>query len=844
MKKRPPRRSSPPAPPVSPSATRPSPQPEPTLLAALIDASPLAIITIDPGGNVQEWNLAAERLFGWTRSEVLGGPLPIIPAEEERGFRRMQELAQRGEAVNGIEVRRRRKDGAIIVVSVSAGVARSAAGTPMGTIAMFSEVPDRHGTEAELREAVSLLTATLESTADGILVVGRSGGVSTYNRRFLEMWRIPEAIVGSRDDDRLLAHVLDQLADPEAFLAKVMELYANPEAESHDSLYFKDGRVFDRFSRPERRGSDIVGRVWSFRDVTERQRAEEVQQATYRIAEAANAVHTLDELLHAIHGIVGELMPADNFYVALLDDATSMLTFPYWVDRFDAAFAPLPLGKNLTSHVIRTGQPLLATPDVFDQMVLQGDVDTVGAPSIDWLGVPLKLEDRTIGVVTVQTYSEGVRLSEADKDILTFVSAQIARAVERRRAQDALRQAEERYRAFVTQSTEAIWRVELDRPLSVDLPVEEQVDHLYAHAYLAECNEAMVEMYGFESVAQAVGARLGDFVIRENAHNRETWRAFIRHGYRLSDVESYERDRSGAPKIFLNNRVGIAEEGVLRRIWGTQRDVTTQRQLEEQLRQAQKMEAVGRLAGGIAHDFNNILTAILGTCALMLRDLTAGTQAREDVEEIRRSADRAAGLTRQLLAYSRRQVLQPEVLDLNVVVEEMDRMLRRLIGEDVELVTRLGQGLAPVLADPGQIEQVVVNMAVNARDAMPTGGRLTIETANVDLPPGGQPGIEPGPRVMLAITDTGTGMDDRIRAHLFEPFFTTKEVGKGTGLGLATVYGIVKQSGGSITVDSAPGRGSTFRVYLPRTEQVAPAATAPVPATPAESSAMGCVSGG
>jgi CheY-like chemotaxis protein len=240
------------------------------------------------------------------------------------------------------------------------------------------------------------------------------------------------------------------------------------------------------------------------------------------------------------------------------------------------------------------------------------------------------------------------------------------------------------------------------------------------------------------------------------------------------------------------------------------------------------MEAVGRLSGGIAHDFNNILTAILGTCSLMLRDLAPGIQAREDVEEIRRSAERAASLTRQLLAYSRRQVLRPEVIDLNAVVTEMDRMLRRLIGEDVELVTILGAGLGPVLADPGQIEQVIANLVVNARDAMARGGRLTVETANVTLASGDQPGVEPGPRVMLAISDSGAGMDETVRSHLFEPFFTTKEVGKGTGLGLATVYGIVKQSGGSITVDSAPDRGTTFRVYLPR----AAAAAVSAPAAP------------
>ncbi len=251
------------------------------------------------------------------------------------------------------------------------------------------------------------------------------------------------------------------------------------------------------------------------------------------------------------------------------------------------------------------------------------------------------------------------------------------------------------------------------------------------------------------------------------------------------------------------------------------RDVTDMRRMEERLRQSQKMEAVGRLAGGVAHDFNNLLTAISGYCDLLLHRLPEYSTLRRDVDEIRRAGDRAASLTQQLLAFSRRQVLQPKVLDLNVVVTNMTQMLRRLIGEDIELSMSLCRDLGHVKADPGQIEQVIVNLAVNARDALPGGGRITVSTANVDIPPRDAPAhpeSRPGPHVLLSMEDTGHGMDEEIRSHLFEPFFTTKEKGKGTGLGLATVYGIVSQSGGHIRVESAPGRGSVFQVYLPRVE--------------------------
>lgn len=547
-------------------------------------------------------------------------------------------------------------------------------------------------------------------------------------------------------------------------------------------------------------------------DATERRRAEQRQAATYRIAEAVTVTRGLEELLKTIHEIVSELMPAKNFFIALHDPATETVTWPYFVDEFDPPPPPRRLGRGLTEYVLRSGRPALVTPEVERALATSGEVELTGEPALHWLGAPLIAENRVIGALVVQSYTAGMRYGERELELLRFVSTQIALAIERKRSEEALRESEEQFRTLVDGLRDLIFALAPDGTVTA-------------------LNLAFEDITGWPR-DQWLGKPFVELLHPDDAPHALALLGQVLRGQQPPTAQLRVRTSQGDDRVGEFHTSVQLRDGEIVGILGIVRDITDRLRLEEQLRQAQKMEAVGRLAGGVAHDFNNILTAISSYSELLLADFASEDPRRADVEEIRKATDRAAALTRQLLAFSRRQVLQPKVVDLNAVIAGAEKLLRRLIGEDIALVTRLDRGLGTVRADAGQLEQVIMNLAVNARDAMQTGGTLTLETENVVIEASTLAAEErivaPGRYVLLRVRDTGVGMDADTRRHLFEPFFTTREKGKGTGLGLATVYGIVKQSGGFIWVDSEPGRGARFRIYLPRVDEVAPPAEARV----------------
>ena len=638
----------------------------------------------------------------------------------------------------------------------------------------------------------------------------------------------------------------------------------------------------------------------------------------------------LPALFRSIHESLGEVLPARNFYIALQDRGSGLLGFPYFADERDTTPAPKAPGRGLTEYVLRTGQPLLATPEVFRALVERGEVELIASDSVDWLGAPLVARGETIGVAAVQTYDPAVRLGPEERDLFVFVCGQIAGAIEAKRAEDALRQSETRLRVAIGQVPAVLWTTDeelrftssLGAGLSALGLAPNQVVGLSLEQYLGTGSVALdrhrqalrgesvgyeYEMEGrsftvhVEPLRDAAGAihgtvgiavdttevRRADQALRDSearlrqvidlvphfifakdgegrfllanravadAYGTEVDRLigrtdedFARSGeevrrFREDDLEVM---RTGSPKVVLEEpitdsrgrvrylqttKIPFTFSGTGRpAILGVSIDITERKAAEEALRRAAKEESLSVLAGGVAHDFNNLLAAILGHASLALKQLPEGAPARRHVEKAARAVERAADLTRQMLAYSGRGHFVVRPTDVNALVRENLPLLEVGVPKSVRLVATLADDLPLVDADLGQLQQVLMNLVINAAEAIGEGG------GTVTSPPAsggvtgsdhalwqasGQP-LEPGPYVSLEVSDDGTGMDAETMDRIFEPFFTTKFTGR--GLGLAAVLGVVRGHRGALSVESAPGRGTTFRILLvPSARSVSP----------------------
>lgn len=764
----------------------------------LFSSNPNAMVALDCNRRIQMCNPAFETLFQFKDCDIVGQDLDSLLAPGEL-VKQAQEFSTRtcgGEVIRA-NTQRCRRDGSLVEVQIT-GVPLVVNNKPIGCFAIYEDVTERREAERAQRQAEERFTQLFENAVEGIFratVEGQLLSVNPALARTCGYSSPAEMILSIRDMSQ------DLYADPQARVEFKKQMTERGAVQGFEyQLRRKDGaRVW--ISENARVVRDANGQVVAYEgtmeDITDRKRAELERQVTFEIIHAVNVTDNLDDLLYLVHQALKKVVYAENCFVALYEPSSGMFHFPFFVDQFDEAPPPQQVGRSCTAYVYRTGRAMLIPQQVFDRLAAQGEVELVGTPSPSWLGAPLRTPAATIGVLVVQHYENEAAYTGRDLEFVISVGGQIALAIERKRAEEKIRESEARLRLLVGQLPAVLWTIDKDLRFTSALGAglarlrlkPNQIVGLSLPEYFETADQSFLPIAAHR---RAVAGEAVTFHVE--------WKggSYTCH---VEPLRTAEGELQGAICMAL--------------------DITDRRQLEEQLRQAQKMEAVGRLAGGIAHDFNNLLMVIQGYADLLAERLAENDPLRRNAEQIQTASQRATSLTRQLLAFSRKQMLAPKILNIQSVVAEMEKILRRLIGEDVQLDTSGAADLGLVKADRSQIEQVILNLAVNARDAMPNGGRLTIETANVELdaPCSHPPAVlAPGKYVMLAVTDNGCGMDAETQAHIFEPFFTTKEKGKGTGLGLATVYGIVKQSGGYVWVYSEPGRGTSFKVYLPRIE--------------------------
>jgi two-component system cell cycle sensor histidine kinase/response regulator CckA len=585
----------------------------------------------------------------------------------------------------------------------------------------------------------------------------------------------------------------------------------------------------------ERVGNQISGAIANAQLFSERKQAEEAlresEEAAKRLAQE-NAImaeigriisSTLDieEVYEHFAEEVRKLIPFDRIVIAINNVEEKTIAFAY----ASGTEVPgrkvgtiIPFEGSINQHIALTRSSLLVHGEEMAEysarFPLSQPILHIGVRSM--MLIPLISKDQVIGVLHFRSLQPN-DYSETDLRLAERVGTQIAGAIanaqlfaERKRGEEALKKSEAKFQKLFDEAP--VGYMELD-----------------SEGHIVQVNRTELAMLGY-TVGEMLGQPVWKFVAEEEKA-RQTVKAKLAGSMQMGQnfERNYKQKGGTTLPILIKDALIRDAEGKVTGIHSTIQDITERKRaeaeleaLQEQLRQSQKMEAIGHLAGGVAHDFNNLLTVIKGYSQLSLSALMEGDPLKENIEEIQKASQRAADLTRQLLAFSRRQILDFKVLDLNSIVQNLNKMLRRILGEDIELVTLLREDLGKVKTDPGQMEQVILNLAVNARDAMPSGGILRIETANAELNEEyarTHLEITPGPYVILSVSDTGCGMSPEVKEKIFEPFFTTKEIGKGTGLGLSTIYGIVKQSGGSIWVDSEPGQGTLFKIYLPRVEE-------------------------
>ncbi len=796
----------------------------------LYENAPNAYFSVGADACIRMCNRCASELLRYPKEELIGKPVFDLYADTPQGKGKATQVFQHfltGEAIFDEELQMQRSDGELVWVNLIVNVVRDVEGQIVESRSMAVDITKRKYTEEALRHNRDRFRQVVTSISDHIYVtaVNADGnktnlyispnieGLTGYPlERFLDNWSFWAATVIHPDDRATAAKQVEKLARGEASVVEYRLVRADNEV-----IWVRDsGRLVEDNGFKTIYG--VVGDVTKRKQANEeiRHRNRELTLLNQVIAASAESLETT-AILETVCRELALAFEAPQAIAALLNKQKMAVEVvaEYVVEGRPAVLgSTIPVEGNPSVQYLLTRKIPLAIDDAqHDPRLAQVHHLIRQRGTVSILLLPLIIEEEVIGSLALDA-TEPRSFSVAEIDLAGSVAEQVSGVLDRVR----LVQTRQLLNTAIEQITESVVITDVDGEIHYVNPAFEQISG-YSQAEAVGKNPRILNS-GKQNGAfyQDMWATItagqvwqGQFINQKKDGTPYTEEATI----------SPLRDKSG----YISNYVAV------------KRDVTHELELAAQLRQAQKMEAVGRLAGGIAHDFNNLLTIIIGHSEFLLsRYPDVDDPRREEAEQIKMAGERAATLTQHLLTFSRRQPLQPQFLDLNQTVVNLKKMLPRLLGEDVNLITDLAPGLGQIKVDPSQIEQIIMNLAVNARDAMPRGGKLTIKTTLVDLDEANAKqhlDLTPGPYIMLTVADTGQGMDAETQNHIFEPFFTTKLVGKGTGLGLATVYGIVEQSGGHIQVDSTPGQGTTFKIYLPQVEQTGKIVSLPpAPTTP------------
>ncbi len=740
-----------------------------------------AIVLVDnETGQVLEANAAATTLYGYSRDEWLRMNHTDVSAEPERTRRAAVEGLTR------IPVRWHRKhDGTVFPVEITASHFEWH-GRPVH-VAAIRDVGDRMRAEEDLRRnRTQLLEAQRIARVGSWRFSPAEGRVEWSDEMFRMFGILPVAGAPSYEEQLRLIHADDR----NLFDASMQRCLSTGEPQEVECRVLRpDGTLRCVLARGElERGGDGGAGVFhgTVQDITERWQVRNLEGALHDIFAAARATQTLAELFGALHVIVGRLMPARNFLFALLDPATGLVEFPYFVDETGATPQPIQPGAGLTGRILATGKPLLVSRAQLVEMERRGEALRRGGQSVQWLGVPLQIEGRVIGAMVLQVYADPPVYTVEHRDLLSSLSIAVAQVIERTRTEQALRDSEARHRLLFNSSNDAVFvhGIAPDGTPGQFIEANE-----VACRRLGYTRDELLRLSPFDIDTAETWAVAPAMIRRVQADGHAVWEGthIAKDGHAIPvEISNHEFELDGKPTIL-----------------STVRDISERRRFEEQLRQSQKMEAVGNLAGGVAHDFNNLLQAMLATVQSLRMRRVEPERLASELAGLEEHIRRGAQLPRQLLIFSRREISTREIVELNETIRAAGRMLRPLLCENIAFELDLSEERLLVRADRGQLEQVLMNLALNAAEAMPGGGTLVVRTGS----DGGQ--------VWIEVEDTGAGIPDAIRDRIFEPFFTTKPAGRGTGLGLAVVLGIVTAHGGSIAVGSNAGKGARFRTTLP-----------------------------